>query len=277
MKRINIFLLMASLITFAACDKIESDKYVNHAGVTGQWYDDIQTLTDKSQRVYFEKFTGCLCKNCPDADKKITTAINTYGDKLVVVTIHPLDNAYTRPYPDEPDLRSEDGKVWAEEFDVNALPIAVANRIFPKFEPNVDVDSSIRANINKPCTIAVATECQRSTEDSLLATVHLEFLRDCPDELNVTIFVMEDNILTTQRQSVGGDILNYAQNHVLRKVVTPIWGAPVDADGKNGTRRFATFGFKASSDWNLANCHIVAFVSNRASKEVINVAECDIR
>jgi len=98
--------------------------------------------------------------------------------------------------------------------------------------------------------------------------------------LNLTLVITEDGIVTTQKMPDGSDAENYVQNHVLRDVITDTWGTPVDkgsADGATGSRRMAQFTYLPNKDWNLNQCHIVAFVSNSDTKEILNVAECPVR
>lgn len=276
MKKIPLILLTAVIFSFVSCDKIDEDNYVNYSGTTGKWYDDINPISDKSQRVYLEKYTGSYCVNCPSADAIITSAIEKYGNRLIVVAIHPAGNNYAQPHPGDPDLRSEDGATWAEYFKANGLPAAMVNRTGSCFTPSGDIDSKISANLNKPDTLAIAAECRLKSEDMISVTARIEFLQQVDAPLNITILLIEDSIITKQ-SDLSGEIPNYSQNHVLRKVITPVWGAPVDADGKVGTRRYATFDSElANTGWDLTHCHIVAFITNRENKEVLNVTECDI-
>ncbi len=88
---------------------------------------------------------------------------------------------------------------------------------------------------------------------------------------------MEDGLKVTQRQADGNDDENYIHNHVLRDVITDVWGADIDCTGQSGEKRVAQFVYSDyKNEWNLDKCHIVAMISKKESREIINVAECSI-
>ena len=87
MKSISkIFLIVASLLAFASCDKIDEDKYTIFAGVAGDWYTTDADIPHV-QRAFIEKYTGVRCIFCPKADDIIHDACNKYGDSVVVVAV----------------------------------------------------------------------------------------------------------------------------------------------------------------------------------------------
>ena len=281
MKRIFKFIVLGSclLLLSTACDKIEENEYIVYAGAAGTWYDDSETI-DATQRAMVEKYTGVRCKNCPTADEVIHAAQQHYGSRLVAVAVHPKGSNYTIPYSGEPDLATEDGQLWNEAFGFSAYPQALLSRQGESFVPTANFDSRIDAVLNSSPNVALAVGCQRNSgDDSLTITVHLAFLQQVSEELNITLLISEDGIVTTQKMPDGSDATGYVQNHVLRDVITDTWGAEVDkgtANGASGSKRIAQFVYLPLSEWNLSQCHIVAFVSNRSTREILNVAECSI-
>ena len=280
MRKVFNYILLGSafLFLFAACDKIEENEYVVFAGAAGSWYDDSETV-DATQRAFIEKYTGCRCKNCPTADSVIHEAQQHYGSRLVAVAVHPKGSNYTIPFTGEPDLGSEDGKIWNDAHGFNSYPQALINRNGDAFVPITNFDSRIETALAATPQVGVAVECSNIDTDSLTITVHLSFLTQVDADLNLTLLISEDGIATTQKMPDGSDSVNYMQNHVLRDVITDTWGTPVEkgsANGAAGSRRMAQFTYRPDEGWNIDRCHIVAFVSNRDSKEILNVAECRI-
>ena len=113
-------------------------------------------------------------------------------------------------------------------------------------------------------------------ESKYVAEVHLGFAQDVPEELSLTVLVIEDKIYTTQMKQGEGEIENYEQNHVLRDIITDAWGIDVDANGQQGTKRMVRLNFELRSDCVPENCHLVAFVSDKATRKIINAAQCDL-
>lgn len=280
MKRILFSIIALMTLSLAGCDKIDQEEYIVYAGATGTWYDDLETLAP-TQRALVEKYTGVRCKNCPTADEVIHEAQQRYGERLIAVAIHPKGSNYTIPYTGERDLATEVGQEWNDYYNFSAYPQAIISRKGESFVPTTNFDGRVDEVVTATPKMGIAVECERvSGEDSLVITVHLSFLSQVSEELNLTLVLTEDGIVTTQKMPDGSDAANYVQNHVLRDVITDTWGTPVDkgtTNGESGSRRMATFTYLPLGDCQLEHCHIVAFVSNSATKEILNVAECTIR
>lgn len=280
----KVFFTIVALITFGltSCDKIDDNEYTIFAGEVGTWYDDNDIVEIiPTQRVLVEKYTGVRCVNCPDADEIIHSALQRYGEKLIAVAVHPEGSNFAIPFSGEPDLRTADGREWNDFFGFNSYPRALLNRKGENFLPTSNFDGRIDELLNVPAQVGIAVKCERTnSENPLSITVRLSFLQTVSDDLNVTLLISEDSILTTQTIPDGSHQPNYAQNHVLRDVITDVWGDQVDKGDKNGaagSRRMAQYSYTPNTDWKLENCHIVAFVSKRDTKEILNVAECNVQ
>lgn len=278
----TIFAIIAVSLSLASCDKIEQDNYLVFSGAAGEWFDG-NGVSDHSQRAIIEKYTGVRCLNCPNADIAINAAVAGYGDKLIAVAIHD-SSSFTRPIGDTPRLSTEDGNAWSNFFGVRAAgeyPSALINRTpngtaWDLFTPTSGINSRVDNIVNNDAQVAVAVDA-KSGDNAVAINVNLEFLQSVSDQLSVTLLIMEDGLVVTQRQSDGSDDENYVHNHVLRDVITDIWGADINCTGQAGEKRVAQFVYTGfSSDWNLDNCHIVAYISNKASRQILNVAECEV-
>lgn len=274
-------LITCTLSLFVSCNKIAQDEYLVFSGVAGEWYDG-KGVSDHSQRAIIEKYTGVRCVNCPNADVTITAATAQYGDKLIALAIHDSSN-FTRPIGDTPRLSSEDGNTWSNFFGVLAAgeyPTALINRTlngsaWDLFTPTSGINSHVDNIINQTPQVAIQTDAANN-DGTVSINVNLEFLQTVSEPLTLTLLIMEDGIIATQKYPDHEDE-NYVHNHVLRDVITDVWGADIDCTGASGEKRVALFNYTpASSEWNLANCHIVAMVSKKDSREILNVAECHI-
>lgn len=275
MKRISFILSSLLLLSLASCDKIDSDKYIVFAGANGTWYDSEMEIPS-AQRAFIEKYTGVRCVNCPMADEAIHAAAGKYGDALVVAAIHAANN-FGKPLGNDPDLRTEKGNIWFNEFIGSlGLPAAMINRNYDDiFTPTSGLDDRIEAIIAQPSRINMLITSSVE-ECKYVAEVHLGFAQDVPEELSLTVLVIEDKIYTTQMKQGEGEIENYEQNHVLRDIITDAWGIDVDANGQQGTKRMVRLNFELRSDCVPENCHLVAFVSDKATRKIINAAQCDL-
>lgn len=277
MKKIKIFavLAMAATALFAACDKIEEENYITFSGAAGTWYDGTG-VADKSQRAFIEKYTGPGCFNCPMGEEKITDALAKYGEKLVAVSVHD-SSSFGRPLAkDAPDMRTPDGEKWSAEFNGSSrqLPSAMVNR-GEIFNPVGGVEQQIDPVLAQSAKVAMEVSCASTGKEAAI-TVNLEFLENVSEPLNITLVLIESGIVAPQMMPDHTKNEEYVHNHILRDVITDVWGAEVDADGKAGTKRYAVFPYTVENEeWNLENCQIIAFISNRSTKAVLNVAECE--
>lgn len=112
--------------------------------------------------------------------------------------------------------------------------------------------------------------------NSIYANVHIEFLESFTEDLTLTVLVTEDKIYTHQSKAGEGEVENYEQNHVLRTTVTDLWGLPVEWDKTAGKKAMIRLLYTLPENFNLENCHVVAFVSYRESRQIINSAETSI-
>lgn len=281
MKTIKILsIFFAGLFLLASCDKIEADangNYVVFSGNTGTWYDsDIELPA--TQRAIVEKYTGVRCTKCPTADIVINTALGKYGESLMAIAVH--SGRFGEPLNNEQDLRTEEGTSWFEYFGITAQPSALVNRAhsgssWDIFTPTSGFDDRIDAIVNRSAQVAVQVQSQRNSGNNYSAEIYLDYKEDLTVAQTLTLLIIEDSIRTTQRGQ-GEEFDNYAQNHVLRQVVTNEWGMDIDATGTKGARRFVSLNFDLREDCIPQHCHLIAFVSNKETREIINAAECHL-
>lgn len=277
----TISLIFLGTIAIASCDKIDNDNYIVFSGVEGEWLDG-NGVEDHSQRAIIEKYTGVRCVNCPTADSAIYVAQNHYGDKLIAIAIHD-SSTFTTPYGDNPCLSTPDGQAWSVYFGVRAsgaYPNALVNRTlngtsWDLFPPTSGINSRVDVITNSPATVALQVNATRQ-ESTITITVDVELLNSITDKMTLTLLIIEDSINATQKMPDGTPNHDYIHNHVLRDVITDVWGTDIACEGNSGEKRMALFTYSANAEWDLNNCHIVAFVSDKESRQIINVAECEI-
>lgn len=265
---------LALIVAFASCDKIESDDYLIFSGSTGEWYDG-QPVADHTQRLLVEKYTGNRCTNCPDADDIISQIQSTAGDKMIAISIHA--GMFSSPIEGNQDLRTEVGSAWHDFFGVSDYPTAMINRsggILGYAEMESGINAALSDSATAKLAMDIGTEYDPQSRQLTIKS-NIEFLEDIAESLTFTILVMEDGIIGKQKH--GSETLdNYVFKHVFRNTVTDLWGIDVDADGKMGTCRYVVLNYTLPAEYVAENCHIVGFISNKETKEVIQCAETGV-
>jgi len=267
--------ITAAVLLFAACDKIPAEEYTIYAGVNLTWTDG--TSFTPVQRAFVEKYTGPKCPNCPAADVTLEAAHQQYGDNLVTVSInHP--KAQGVPFPGQPDLRTDDGTTWDNYFGINEIPAAYLNRndakLYTAAMSNIIAD--IGTAIGESPVIGVEVSATDEDGDGKVdIKVDIAFAQSYTTPVTLTLAITEDSL--AYRQINGEDIIDdYVHNHMLRDVITDVWGADINCTGAAGESRSTTLSYTLPTEVVAANCNIVAFVSDKASRRILNSDACRI-
>lgn len=268
-----------TLAAFISCQKIENDSYLRPAGTVGTWHEGVG-VSDKNQRVLLEKYTGPRCAFCPNADLIIADASARYGSKLIAVAIHD-SSSFGRPLGIV-DLRTDEGNAWCQYFEITQHPIVMLNRTkengqWLKVDPLGGVNDPIQTALQDTAGVAISIRCVSDADSLLQITVNLDALTDIPGELMLNLIITEDSIVAPQMQSSGQRLDTYIHNHVLRQVITDIWGTPLPSTLKKADRLEAQFEYVwNSANLNIRHCHIVAFLTEKESHRVLNCDQCSI-
>lgn len=264
-----MFLLLTS------CDKIAEDEYTIYS-VAGTWTSGSGVATPV-QRAFLEKYTGPRCTNCPAADVSINEALSSFGEKLIAISI--VDSStFGNPYSGHPDLRTDDGNIWSKYLGITQYPSALINRAKKGGAWDImtamdGVNAKVSGCISQSPSVAVEMSCPEHNTIS----INLELLRDNLPSMTLTLAIIEDSIVAKQATPTG-HIDDYVSNHMLRDVITGPWGADFhkEDNGGNtlGNKINVLFEYQPKEEWNLEHCKYVVLISNKATREVINCAEC---
>ena len=268
------FIIAATALLFAACDKIQSEDYTVYDGASISWTASNLTL-DTVQRAYVEKYTGPNCSNCPDADATLNTAHHQFGDSLIIVTINHRSGSQSEPYPGDEDMRTDGGNACDEHYGINAIPAAFINRNTDKHYlgamPSIITD--INTLLQQKPSVAIQVSAIHHT--SVDITVDINLLQNFSSKLTLTALITEDSLVYKQNNH-NVTVDDYVHNHMLRKVITGFWGREIDCAGTAGEKLRGTLSFSPSPSIKLANSHIVVFVSDKNTRRVLNAASCRI-
>lgn len=271
------FMGLIGLVCLASCDKIDPEQYTVYAGAPLVW--EQGTAFTAVQRAYVDKFTGPRCSNCPDADMTLNAAHLQFGDNLVIVSInHPTGQGV--PFPNQPDLRTDDGNTWDSYFGINAIPTAYLNRrTSTQYSgPMNNITADISSLLGESPVVGVDVTADDSDRDGKVEiTASIVFAQAYSKPLTLTLALTEDSL--AYKQIHGEEYINdYVHNHMLRDVITDVWGADIECKGTAGEALRTTVTYTVSDTTiRLDNCNIVAFVSDKSSRQVLNSSECAIQ
>ncbi len=262
-----LYLIFLSVGLTAGCDYVDDPIQDRNGGGPNP--------TDSLvQKVLVEDYTGHKCPNCPEAATLAEDLKTTYGDRVVVVAVHAGFFASTSP-GFETDFTTPEGEAMNSFFGFTAYPSGMVNRKgypsqhilnFQAWPPEV----SDAISKEPPAKVNIKTDLSSSTVTTDIEVIYQTSLNG---NYAVVVWITEDGIIAPQVHT-GQTISDYEHNHVLRASLSSTWGdtissGPVDVSTPYTTSYTATW----NAGWNEQNCHVVAFLCDIDTYEVLQVEE----
>ncbi len=264
MKKI-LFLLIA-LFTTIACDRIPEDNRWEPSDKLPDW---------NGQYVLLEDFTGVQCVNCPAAAEEIENLKEKFGDKLIVVGLHPR-TSLNRPVGTSPDtngnnldLRNDQAHEYYSYYNIPSLPVGIVMQKNQQLSKD-NFYGSVLSYYTRKASAEMSVEA-KFVSNSININTDISFIDNYTGSGNtqLSLMVLEDSLLVVQ-QTPSGFIRNYRQDHVLRAMATPVWGDQITGSNINAGSNFnhsQTIGINA--EWKSAKLSVVAILFDNNTKEVI--------
>ena len=275
MKRTLLYTVCFMLLgAFASCDIIkENDRYIEVEG----------GATERVQRVLIEEFTGRKCVNCPDGAVIVHDLQNYYPGQVVAIAIHA---GVMAPPPigkflGEPDFQTDAGDEYNDYFDVHSNPAALINRMRFTGEDwavtNKDkwMTYTISALDREPVCELTPT-CQYDAATRMLTiTTEAEAFQNMPADLVLGVALTESHIIGKQEMHNNVLKVDYEHNHVFREAVNGTWGENFPSLMAGETTTF-THSIELYEEFVPENCHVVVYVFENATKQVLQCNECAV-
>jgi thiol-disulfide isomerase/thioredoxin len=275
MKRLSkifaLALIAATLIT--ACDIVEEPYLVPIDDGGGP------NPTDKVRKVLLEDYTGQKCPNCPGAAELAKNLQTIHGEQLIVIAVHA--GFYSIPAATgefTADYRTPEGNELNGFFDIQGYPSGLVNRAEYQgnrvlFKDSWEAALNVQLELPVQAAITIANDYNSATR-SLSCSLETEFIEDLDGTYNICVFLTESGIVSPQ-QSGSGVIEDYEHNHMLRAAFNGAWGSPVGTTGQglSGEVYNNVFSLTLNDGWNADHCHVVAFVYNTETLEIVQAEE----
>lgn len=284
MKNLLSILVVAiiAVFAFAACDVIEPP------------YTDEQNGPDPEdtvvRKILLEDYTGHLCPNCPGAAVIAHQLMEMYSGKIVLVTVHAGYFAQLSSPNYMTDFRCTESTQLNDYFGVDLIgnPNGTINRKDYSGSRVVGPDNwSSKISellLNEPdADINLVRTFDAGTSEIDL-TANVDFLNNISNPIMISAYLTEDSIVDYQKNNnatIGTtpDIANYVHMHVLRGSINGTWGDTLSANGaSSGTQLSKQFDYTVSNaNWNKDHMHIVVFIYDATTLEVIQAEEIKLK
>lgn len=249
---------------------------------------------DVPRGVLMEQFSTELCSNCPSRDRLAGRVLADYSCPIVRVTHHTAFHydRFTVGYSEEiypffynsPYVYAPAVMLGRKHYDgmLDSHGGYSPGPVFRLSETNLRRALDDQAAMPNFVSMQISTTVDETAGELRINVSGRDLLVTSGQVINV--FITEDGI---RSDSQAGSDTTWTHNHVLREVLTPVWGAPLDV-GEDGNYSFDAVweikdeitGPHATTPVNLANINVVAFIGNHDAAdpnrcEVFNAAVAD--
>jgi hypothetical protein len=242
---------------------------------------------DKMRKVFVEVFTGHTCPNAVLANNQLKTIKDTYGPKIVAMSLH-VSSIFAAPLPPNytADYRTLEGTAIDDFFNVSStgLPKGMVNR--KGFSANNILaysswETEVNSILNSPIEAWVEiNNTYDEVQKKVTSEVKINFEKNTNDEIKLCVFLVEDNVISPQKDisAPGGIITNYAHMNMLRKALTPTFGESIITNPTTSTPQInKSYTVTLAPENNQDYCKIIAYVYKASNYEILQVQEKNIK
>lgn len=235
------------------------------------------TVTDKAldnRNVLAEDATGAWCGWCPGVALTFDTLSSWYNTddthRFIPVALHNGD-ILTTEQSDEYALLWSGGAFPSSWFDRFRYFGNTYVRL--GFEDDVAQRIEERFGMDAPVDIEIDFDLDEVSRE-LTIDVHLDFVARVDGDYRINCWLLENDLLTDQNnffdeiaghpfEGAGDPIVDYVNNHVLRDVLSDLWGDKADLPStiNTGSQYSRSYTFTIPPSYDIENLDIVAFVS----------------
>jgi hypothetical protein len=288
MKKVFPYIAVLSLL-FMSCDKVL---------IPQQPHTVVIPTNDTIRKIFIEDFTGHTCPNCPLAARKLDSLKAAYPEQVIGMAIH-ID-FFSIPCPPNPLPAGALVGTFGEDFrttenaDYESI-YTVSSWAFPSGLINRNGTAPIDQSAWSPIVASLLADSMtayikinptfNSSSGVLNVTVTGEFLCDTTGSYNIALYLVESDLHGSQVDNTlsGGIDNNYTFDDVFRGCIN----SPGTISGETITLpatitghtpiNYTSPSFTVNSNFNPANCKIIAILINNADRGVLQAAECDLQ
>jgi hypothetical protein len=294
MKTKILFLTLLSVTFFwmMSCDKIEAPYFRDTVAGDTSGIDTVSfnPALQTTRAVLLEEFTGHKCPNCPAASVIAHDLKVANPGKVVVVSIHSgvfatTDGAGDFTY----DFRTTEGTIFDGFFKVAdyGYPNALISR--KKVDANKYVvapqnwATKVDSLIDQASIASISINAYQVNGTDVKVYIRTQFLGSGTRQYKLGVILTEDSIVKPQKNNnstVGPVpiIAEYQHRGVYRSSCNGTWGSAVNTTAVVNNQVFlAGYSIPLGTDWIAAHCNAVAYLYDKETLEVFQVAEVKLR
>ena len=284
MRYLFVSVLTAGYILFlSSCQEVgpNINLHGNANSVSDSTYIESPVATPSAKNILIEEFTGVNCPNCPSGHIVEAGIESQYPGRISGIALHPT-NSLGSPFPFS--LQNLEDPLSTSLYSYlgfggpDAEPCAAIDRqVFPTqsgilmlrdyWSTAVATDLTLTPQVN-----LTLSDIYNSTNHQVTVITQIHYTQNVSQPNNITIALTEDSVVTAQLDGANIDTF-YVHNNVLRTILTGTDGDNV-AYNPNVTLTAGrviqlVYQTTLNTSWNPLNMHIIAFVHEHATSQVV--------
>lgn len=297
MKNLSIITVASSLFILTSCDEITNpypdvlddgstlvfDNGINLDSTSLEqlsWEKYEGNITTKRNFIV-EEFTGIRCQACPPGSKILVILDSVYGEQVLPVSIHAGSFAVADPdtnkrYGLELRVMPEGEEIKNTFNPANEFPRGIVSRLTPLVEGKDNWRTTIDQYKDDPQTAIIDLDVWYAPNEKYIRVIiDYEFLFDSPEDHNLQVYIVEDNIVGWQ---LDGPVLRSDYNHkyVMRRAVNGTWGSTA-LPAVSDELYHKEYVLIKNNKWKKKDLKIVVYLSNRNTKEIIQANQVKLK
>ncbi len=282
------YLLLSAATVFyisflSSCKEVGPDinLHGNANSVSDTSYIESPVATPAAKNVLIEEFTGVNCPNCPQGHAEVTSLQAQYPGRVAAVALH-ANNSLDQPFPFSAQnlITTSSTNLLTYLMDPGFEPCAGIDRqLFPGQGNYILTDRGFWAGfvqteitLTPQVNILLTSKYNAAnSQETVIAEVH--YTQNVTQPNNITIALTEDSVLTAQLNGPTTIDTFYVHNNVLRNILTGTTGdnvaynPTVTLDAGRVVR--LVYQTTLNSIWKPQNMHVLAFVHEHATSQVV--------
>jgi hypothetical protein len=284
--------MLITIFVWSACDTIDDPLIITNQRSFTVITEDTLFFADSvfvsQKQVLLEYFTGHQCVTCPAAGKILREMLEEHGQRLVAYSIHAGEFANVTPESDfDTDFRTMVGTALHGLFINFGVPMGLIDRTqqsgnYQIFTFNWKTFAAEQMNTLNKANVSLKNTFYPNA-NLLLVDVEVEFLEALDDDYHLVLFLVEDDIVSPQKNNQPDQpvIYDYAHYNILRDNLTPGSGDLLNAAPISAGDQFAKqYTYEFDTDWVISNCKVIAYIGKGDATyglvEIIQAAELGI-
>lgn len=223
-------------------------------------------MEETNRTTLIVEFSGLKCNNCPLAAEEAHNLLAMYGEKLVVVEMHPASNSLTNG-GNKWDYTCPSADEYYKHWQIPFLPYGVIN--MSQQTEYQEWGSAYQQASKMVSPITLIQQVQIDSTNTLQIEASINNLSYQHLDVQYIAWLTEDSI-------VGGQLMpdgktqkkDYVHNHILRDAITDIWGMPIEVSAETSTTIPLTYPLPKKVI--AKNCNIVGIVMKNGEAIQVN-------